>query len=113
MLTDEITVMPFIYAGDRIDRDVTQEISDSSKVVVTGLEADKIDLMACFDQYVWYSREIARGFPVGFERFHQMVHELGHDVTEYHDSVEGHNKYQASGLKMAEVGIADKWKHAV
>ena len=96
----------------RANNSVAAFLASTSKVIVTGDKADKIDLMACFDQYAWHTREIARGYPVGYERFHQMVQELGHDVDEYHDILAGHAKYQASGLKLGVVGIQDKWKSA-
>ena len=97
----------------RSNNSVLAFLGSTSKVIVTNNVADKIDLMACFDQYVWYTREIARGYPVGFERFSQMLEELRHSVTEYYDTVAGHNRSQASGLKMGEIGIQDKWKRAV
>lgn len=97
----------------RANNTVAAFLASTSKVKVTDDVADKIDLMSCFDQYVWHCREIARGYPVGYERFHQMIHELGHPVTEYRDDVAGHHKYQASGLKMTEVALVDKWKAAV
>ena len=97
----------------RANNSVAAFLLATSKVDVTGLADDKIDLMSCFDQYVWYSREISRGYPVGYERFHQMVEELGHKVSEYHDPITGHNRYQAAGLKMADIALGDKWKAAV
>src|SRR3546814_9803631 len=48
-----------------------------SKVRPTGDEADAADARECFDQYVFYMREVSRGFNVTFERFLQMMEELG------------------------------------
>lgn len=67
------------------------------------------DLMECFDQYAWHTREVARGYPVAFERFMQMVAELGYDISQYADH-EGVMRYQAAGLKVITPSIADKWK---
>lgn len=66
------------------------------------------DLMECFDQYCWHTREVARGYPVAFERFMQMVAELGYDISQYADH-EGVERYQALGLKVVNATIATKW----
>lgn len=95
----------------RANNTVAAFLASTSKVKVTGDSTNKVDLMACFDQYVWHCREIARGYPVNYERFHQMIEELGYSVTEYYDEVAGHPKYQASGLKLSEVSPIDKWKN--
>lgn len=94
----------------RANNSVAAFLASTNKVQVTGDAADQVDLMACFDQYVWYSKEIARVFAVGYERFHQMVEELGHTVTEYHDPIGGHKRLQAAGLRIVEVPLAEKWK---
>ncbi len=66
------------------------------------------DLMECFDQYAWHTREVSRGYPVAFERFMQMIAELGYDISQYADH-EGVERYQALGLKVVNPTIASKW----
>src|SRR3546814_7295445 len=56
-----------------------------SKVRPTGDEADAADARECFDQYVFYMREVSRGFNVTFERFLQMMEELGYPQHPYED----------------------------
>lgn len=96
----------------RSNNSVAAFLAASSKVVVTGEATDKADLMAVFEQYAWYSREIARGFAVGYERFQQMIIELDFDVEEYHDPVTDHARMRLSGLKLAELSLEQKWKAA-
>lgn len=94
----------------RANNSIAAFLAVTSRVVVTGEKGDTVDLMALFDQYVWYSKEIARTWPVGYERFHQMVEELRFEVTEYVDTLAGHKKLQAHGLKMADLSPEAKWK---
>lgn len=94
----------------RANNSVAAFLETTSKVQVTGNEDDKADMSAVFDQYIWYCREVARCMTVGFERFYQMVDELGYTVSEYEDELLGHKKHQVSGMKLADIPLDQKWR---
>lgn len=69
------------------------------------------DMLECFDHYVWHTKEVVRSYPVGYERFTQMISELGYEVSQYLDP-EGVSRYQAAGLRVVELTPDKKWGKA-
>lgn len=53
-------------------------------------------------------REIARGFFVNFERFKEMINELGYEEHTYKDPM-GVVRYQFKGLEVVETTVEGKW----
>jgi putative DNA primase/helicase len=94
----------------RANNSVAAFLASTSKIRAD--EDKTADLLSCFDQYVWHCKEISRAYAVSFERFHQMVEELGYSITEYQDDILGHAKLQVHGLRMVEVPLAEKWRAA-
>ena len=58
------------------------------------------DARAVFDQYLFHMKEVSRGLGVTYERFLQMLSDLGYMVTEYKDEI-GVTRYKVEGLQTA------------
>lgn len=69
----------------RANNSVAAWLQSNDKVRPTGDLDDAADARECFDQYVFYMREVSRGFNVTFERFLQMMEELGFPQVPYED----------------------------
>jgi len=69
----------------RANNSVAAWLQSNDKVRPTGEQDDAADARECFDQYVFYMREVSRGFNVTFERFLQMMEELGYPQHPYED----------------------------
>lgn len=74
----------------------------SSDKVRPGSMDDSADLRNVFDHYVYYMKEISKGWSVTYERFRQMIEELGYPVAVYHDGV-GVQREEIRGLKLMGV----------
>lgn len=57
------------------------------------------DARAIFDQYVFYMKDISKGWSVAFERFTQMLGDLGYDMVLYHDAL-GVQRQKVRGLRV-------------
>jgi hypothetical protein len=40
-----------------------------------------------FDQYIFYMKDVSRGYGVTYERFKAMLEGLGHKVVDYQDEM--------------------------
>jgi putative DNA primase/helicase len=58
------------------------------------------DCRHVFDQYIFYMKDVSRGFGVTYERFKAMVEQLGYKVVEYQDEVKV-TRDKVMGLKLA------------
>ena len=81
----------------RANNSVAAFLQSSDKVRPT--EGESCDARTAFDQYVVYMKDISRGYNVSFERFIQMLEELGHECRQERD-VLGIMRYRAQGLKI-------------
>jgi P4 family phage/plasmid primase-like protien len=59
------------------------------------------DLRGIFDQYIDFMKNVSRGYAVSYERFMQMVDELGFTTSQFVDGV-GHLRHQAEGLELRQ-----------
>jgi putative DNA primase/helicase len=57
------------------------------------------DCRTVFDQYLFYMKDVSRGFGVTFERFKAMVEGLGYKVIEYQDEMRV-TRDKVHGLKL-------------
>jgi putative DNA primase/helicase len=57
------------------------------------------DCRTVFDQYIFYMKDVSRGFGVTFERFKTMLEQLGYKVIEYQDEMKV-TRDKVHGLKM-------------
>jgi putative DNA primase/helicase len=57
----------------------------------------KADARAVFDHYVYYMKNISKGWAVTYERFIQMIGELGYEADLYHDAT-GVQRQELPGL---------------
>lgn len=64
-------------------------------------EGESCDARSVFDQYVVYMKDISRGFNVTFERFIQMLQDMGYECRQQRD-VLGVMRYRAQGLKIRQ-----------
>jgi len=83
----------------RANNSVAAFIQSSDKVKAT--EGSVADLRAVFDQYIDFMKNISRGYSVSYERFMQMVDELGYTVDQYVDGV-GQLRHDAQGLELRQ-----------
>jgi putative DNA primase/helicase len=83
----------------RANNSVAAFLQSSDKVK----EADgqSADLSAVFDQYIDFMKNVARGYGVSYERFMQMMDELGHTVNQYTDG-SGQLRHEAEGLELRQ-----------
>lgn len=59
-----------------------------------------VDTRVLFDQYVIYMKDVSKGWSVTYERYLQMLDELGHDVRQYMDKSSGSIRFEARGLEI-------------
>jgi len=83
----------------RANNSVAAFLQSTDKVKVT--EGCVADLRAVFDQYIDFMKNISRGYSVSYERFMQMVDELGYTVDQYIDGV-GQLRHDAQGLELRQ-----------
>jgi len=69
----------------RANNSVAAFLQSSDKIRPTESKADHVDARVVFDQYVFYMKDVSRGFNVTYERFQQMLGELGHECEAYRD----------------------------
>lgn len=88
----------------RTNNSVAAFLQSNEKVrAVTDLTVNA-DVRLCFDQYIWYMKDVSRGYGVTFERFMQMLGQLGHECTPHHDQL-GVLRYRAAGLKLIQAEL--------
>lgn len=63
------------------------------------------DVREVFDVYITYMRDVSRGLGVTFERFRQMLEDLGYTTTEYQD------EWRVTRFKVAGVTLRVGGKH--
>jgi len=85
----------------RSNNSVAAFLQSSDKIRPTQDKADHVDARVVFDQYVFYMKDVSRGFSVSYERFQQMLGELGHECEPYQDAT-GVMRHRA--IKMKVVG---------
>jgi len=61
----------------RINNSVYAWIESNGKYVKTGDMADSVQGMELFDSYVFHVRQVNRGMSVTYERFVQMLYDMG------------------------------------
>lgn len=83
----------------RANNSVAAFIQSSDKVME--VEGQTADLRGVFDQYIDFTKNISRGYSVSYERFMQMVDELGFTVNQYVDG-SGLLRHEASGLELRQ-----------
>lgn len=91
----------------RSNNSVAAFLQSSDKVITTGNDADTVDVRNVFDHYVFYMKEVSKGWSVSFERFKQMLDELGHYVRPYRDGV-GVLREEVEGLKIVSALLPQK-----
>lgn len=69
----------------RANNSVAAFLQSSTKVRVTADSNDTADIRNIFDEYLFYMKEVSKGWSVTFERFKQMLEELGHKAEDYID----------------------------
>jgi hypothetical protein len=74
----------------------------------TGDKKDTADARTCFDMYVWYMKDVSRGFNVTYERFKQMIGDYGYEVADYTDPL-GVIRQKILGVKVMTPQIDEKW----
>lgn len=88
-----------INSVKRANNDVAAWLESNGKVLVS--EADTTDAMVCYDHFKWYQRDVI-GMTYtrvsNFERFKQMMSELGHKDEKYTDAL-GTVRYKFKGIK--------------
>lgn len=87
----------------RANNSVAAWLQSNDKVRPTADEEDAADARECFDQYVFYMREVSRGFNVTMERFLQMMEELGYPQVPYEDKA-GVRRSMFSKLRIKGLG---------
>jgi P4 family phage/plasmid primase-like protien len=65
------------------------------------------DVRNVFDQYTDFMKNVSRGYGVSYERFMQMLDELGFETTQYIDGV-GLMKHEAKGLELRQALMPEK-----
>lgn len=91
----------------RANNSVAAFLQSSDKVRPTNDPKDTADVRSIFDHYVFYMREISRGWSVTYERFKQMLDELGHDTRPYYDGV-GAQRDEAIRVKLLSPMLPEK-----
>lgn len=81
----------------RANNSVAAFLQSSEKIRPT--PGETCDARTAFDQYVWFMKDVSKGFNVSFERFIQMLEELGHACVQERD-VLNVMRYRAHGLKV-------------
>jgi putative DNA primase/helicase len=98
------------YTQPKSQIEALEQISRANNSVVAFLmTSDKVrpeegqvaDSRAVFDCYVDHMRTVSRGYPVSFERFKQMVRELGYKMHPYVDGV-GVHREEVVGLSLKQ-----------
>lgn len=87
----------------RANNSVAAFLQSSDKVVP--VEGSVANLRNVFDQYIDFMKNISRGYSVSYERFMQMVDELGYTVDQYVDGT-GQMKHEAQGLELRQALLA-------
>jgi putative DNA primase/helicase len=83
----------------RSNNSVAAFLQSSDKVRPSINKDDTVDVRAIFDHYVFYMKEVSKGWSVSYERFKQMLDELGYSVRPYIDGV-GVHREEATGLRL-------------
>lgn len=91
----------------RANNSVVAFLQSSDKVRVTNDPADTVDVRNVFDHYVYYMKEISRGWSVTYERFKQMLDDAGHSTKPYFDGV-GVQRDEAVGIKLLRPMLPEK-----
>ena len=86
----------------RANNSVAAFIQSSDKV--RAVDGAKADVRNVFDYYVDFMRNVSRGWSVTYERFMQMLDELGHDTHQYVDGT-GQMRHEVEGLEV-KMGLA-------
>lgn len=90
---------------ERANNSVSAFLQSSDKVGTN--ENSTADLRNVFDQYIDFMKNVSRGFSVSYERFMQMVDELGYTVSQYVDGA-GQLKHEAQGLELRQALLPQK-----
>lgn len=83
----------------RSNNSVAAFLQSSDKIRPSLDKRDHVDARVVFDQYVFYMKDVSRGFSVSYERFQQMLGELGHECEPYQD-VTGVMRHRAIRLNV-------------
>ena len=84
----------------RSNNSVAAFLQSSDKIRPTEDKNEHVDARVVFDQYVFYMKDVSRGFSVSYERFQQMLGELGHECEPYKDPT-GVLRHRAIKLRIA------------
>ena len=82
-------------------------LQSSEKVRPT--ESHQADALECFDQFSLHVKNVSRGYGISYERFLQIIGELGHEAVEYRDIVSDVVRYKLLGLKVITPTVESKW----
>lgn len=83
----------------RSNNSVAAWLQSSDRVRPTENDSDSVNVRNAFDQYVSYMRDVSKGWNVTYERFIQMLEDLGHNVFVENDGV-GVMTHRARKLRM-------------
>lgn len=89
----------------RSNNSVLAFLQSSDKVEAK--EGATADARNVFDQYVDFMKNVSRGFSVTYERFTQMMEEIGHPVVPYIDGV-GQMRHEAQNLALKQAILPEK-----
>lgn len=83
----------------RANNSVAAFLSWTDKVRATDDEERWADARSVFDQYVFYMKDISKGWSVTYERFTQMLGDLGYECVPYRDKM-GLLRQKTQGLQV-------------
>lgn len=89
----------------RANNSVAAWLASNPKVRPVEDQNETADAREAFDHYVFYMKEVSRGFSVTFEKFVQMAEELGHTRSTYRD-VHGIERPMLGGMVVLDVGAS-------
>jgi P4 family phage/plasmid primase-like protien len=91
----------------RANNSVAAFLQSSDKVRPVADMTQKADVRSIFDHYVFYMRDVSKGWSVSYERFKQMLDELGYTVVPYIDRI-GVHREEACGIKVLNAMLPEK-----
>lgn len=83
----------------RANNSVAAFLSWTDKVRKDETGTHNADARAVFDHYLIYMKDISKGWSVTYERFTQMLNDLGYETTIYHDQL-GTPRQKVVGLRV-------------
>ncbi|MGN6819187.1 MAG: phage/plasmid primase, P4 family, partial [Sphingomonas sp.] len=82
----------------RANNSVEAFLQSNEKIRPVDSYDESVDARTAFDAYVWYMKDVSRGWGVTYETFLHMIRELGYATTEERD-VTGVMRYRIHNMK--------------